>query len=68
MSITDEASLNAAADALLATGLRRVFISLGGDGVFAAEAQPPAKMPLPGDKGAGDPSGDFKSAIDKLFS
>lgn len=39
-----------------------------GDGVFAAEAQPPAKMPLPGDKGAGDPSGDFKSAIDKLFS
>ena len=35
--ITDEASLNAAADALLATGLRRVFISLGGDGVFAAD-------------------------------
>ena len=37
VSITDEASLNAAADALLATGLRRVFISLGGDGVFAAD-------------------------------
>ena len=35
--ITDEASLNAAADALLATGLHRVFISLGGDGVFAAD-------------------------------
>ena len=35
--ITDAASLNAAADALLATGLRRVFISLGGDGVFAAD-------------------------------
>ena len=35
--ITDEASLNAAADALLATGLRRGFISLGGDGVFAAD-------------------------------
>lgn len=37
VSITDAASLNAAADALLATGLRRVFISLGGDGVFAAD-------------------------------
>ena len=36
-SSTDAASLNAAADALLATGLRRVFISLGGDGVFAAD-------------------------------
>ena len=35
--ITDEASLNAAADALLATGLRRVFISMGGDGIFAAD-------------------------------
>ena len=29
--------LRAAADALLATGLHRVFISLGGDGVFAAD-------------------------------
>ena len=37
VAITDEASLNAAADALLATGLHRVFISLGGDGVFAAD-------------------------------
>ena len=37
VAITDEASLNEAADALLATGLRRVFISLGGDGVFAAD-------------------------------
>lgn len=35
--ITDEASLNAAADALLATSLRRVFISMGGDGIFAAD-------------------------------
>lgn len=34
--ITDEASLAAAAQALLDTGLRRVFISLGGDGVYAA--------------------------------
>ena len=35
--ITDEASLNRAADALLGTGLRRVFISLGGGGVLAAD-------------------------------
>ena len=35
--ITDEDSLRRAADALLDTGLRRVFISLGADGVFAAE-------------------------------
>ena len=37
VSITDEASLAAAAQALLDTGLRRVFISLGGDGVYAAD-------------------------------
>mgnify|MGYP003376637755 CR=1 FL=1 len=37
VAITDEASMNRAADALLATGLRRVFISLGADGVFAAD-------------------------------
>ena len=35
--ITDEESLHAAAKALLDTGLRRVFISLGEEGVFAAE-------------------------------
>ena len=35
--ITDEESLHAAAEALLDTGLRRVFISLGEDGVMAAE-------------------------------
>lgn len=34
--ITDGESLDRAADALLATGLRRVFISLGGEGVLAA--------------------------------
>jgi pseudouridine kinase len=37
VAITDEASLEKAADALLDTGLRRVFISLGGDGVYAAD-------------------------------
>ena len=35
--ITDEASLHRAADALLETGLQRVFISLGADGVLAAD-------------------------------
>ena len=37
--ITDEESLFAAADALLTTGLRRVVISLGADGVLAAEGK-----------------------------
>ena len=49
VTITDEDSLNAAADALLATGLRRVFISLGGDGVFAADHNGRCHLPcLPG--------------------
>ena len=47
VSITDEASLNRAADALLATGLRRVFISLGGDGVFAADHNGRLHLPVP---------------------
>lgn len=37
--ISDEESLKKAAEALLATGLNRVFISLGSDGVFAAERE-----------------------------
>ena len=37
VKITDEASLRLAAQTLLDTGLRRVFISLGTDGVFAAD-------------------------------
>ena len=37
VAITDDRSLAAAADALLATGLHRVFISLGGEGVYAAD-------------------------------
>jgi pseudouridine kinase len=35
--ITDEASLYRAADRLLAAGVKRVYISLGADGVLAAE-------------------------------
>ena len=37
VAITDEESLLKAAKALLATGLQRVFISLGGAGMFAAD-------------------------------
>ena len=37
VKITDEGSLHRAAQTLLDTGLRRVFISLGSDGVFAAD-------------------------------
>ena len=49
VTITDEASLNRAADVLLSTGLRRVFISLGGDGVFAADHSSRCHLPcLPG--------------------
>lgn len=49
VTISDEAGLHRAADALLETGLRRVFISLGGDGVFAADHSGRAHLPvLPG--------------------
>lgn len=44
--ITDEESLHRAADALLATGLRRVFISLGGDGVLAADHSQHLHLPV----------------------
>jgi pseudouridine kinase len=37
VEIRDRASLHAAADALLEKGVRRVFITTGGDGVLAAE-------------------------------
>jgi len=43
--ITDGESLNRAADALLETGLRRVFISLGAEGVFAADHSGRVQMP-----------------------
>jgi pseudouridine kinase len=47
--ITDEASLRSAAQALLDTGLRRVFISLGADGVLAADHTQCLHLPvLPG--------------------
>ena len=57
--IIDEASLNRAADALLDTGLRRVFLSLGGEGVLAADHSGRVRLPcLPGNRvnttGCGD--------------
>ena len=59
VAITDEASLNRAADNLLETGLRRVFISLGGDGVLAVDHSGRVRLPcLPGKRvnttGCGD--------------
>ena len=49
VAITDEASLHRCAEALLDTGLRRVFISLGGDGVYAADHNGSCHIPcLPG--------------------
>ena len=45
VAITDEASMHRAADALLATGLHRVFISLGADGVFAADRNGSCRLP-----------------------
>ena len=45
VAITDEESMNRAADVLLGTGLRRVFISLGGDGVFAADHNSRCHLP-----------------------
>ena len=45
VKITDDASLRKAAETLLDTGLHRVFISLGSDGVFAADHN--ARLHLP---------------------
>ena len=45
VAITDQASLDQAVDALLATGLRRVFVSLGGDGVYAADHRERLHLP-----------------------
>ena len=45
VAIHDERSLHRAADALLETGLKRVFISLGADGVLAADADTRLRLP-----------------------
>ena len=59
VKITDEESLREAAQTLLATGLHRVFISLGTDGVFAADhkemlLQPCYRADMRNATGAGD--------------
>jgi pseudouridine kinase len=45
VKITDDASLEKAAQALLDKGIRRVFISLGTEGVLGAEGQQLIKVP-----------------------
>lgn len=45
VAIEDEGSLRRAAQTLLATGLRRVFISLGSDGVYAADHSGECRLP-----------------------
>ena len=59
VKITDDASLRAAAEALLAQGLKRVFISLGSEGVLAAQENemqlvPVCKAEMRNATGAGD--------------
>lgn len=65
VAITDAESLRLAADTLLATGLRRVFISLGRDGVFAADHSGQVHLPvLPADMRNATGCGDaFMAAI-----
>lgn len=46
ISITDDASLRQAANALLDMGIRQVFLSLGEDGVLAAEPGHMVKLPV----------------------
>lgn len=46
VDIVDEVSLQVAAGKLLETGLKRVFISLGGDGVLAADHQGLVHLPI----------------------
>lgn len=45
VAITDEVSLARAAGTLLDTGLRRVFISLGADGIYAADHSGAVRLP-----------------------
>ena len=59
ITIHDDASLERAAKELLETGLKRVFISLGSDGLYCADANEAFKLPLHETKvvnmtGAGD--------------
>lgn len=46
VAITGDASLRAAAQALLDTGLKRVFLSLGPDGALAAQGDEMVRLPI----------------------
>ncbi len=46
VAITDKTSLHVAAEALLATGLRRAFVSLGSAGVLCADHDQLVRLPL----------------------
>lgn len=46
IAITDDESLRAAAQALLSQGVQRVFLSLGGDGVLAAQQGEMQRVPI----------------------
>jgi len=59
IAVTDEGSMKAAAQAMLDTGLQRVFLSLGADGVYCADHKggqvvPCVKAELRNATGAGD--------------
>ena len=59
VKISDDATLHQAAQALLDQGVQRVFLSLGGDGVFAAQQgethlEPICKAEMRNATGAGD--------------
>lgn len=45
ISITDDASLKAVGDKLLDRGLQRVFLTLGGDGVYCQDAKEHFRLP-----------------------
>ena len=70
VAITDDESLARCADALLSTGLHRVFISLGGDGVYAADYQggrikvPCGRAKMVNTTGCGDA---FMAAVARAF-
>ncbi len=70
VKITDDASLEEAARVLLASGLKRVFISLGTDGVLAADGEQMLRVPcykatMRNATGAGD---SFMAALSWAFT
>ena len=66
VTVTDETSLYRAADTLLAAGLQRVFLSLGADGVLAADHERKIHLParMVNTTGCGDA---FMAAVARAF-